>query len=225
MKTITVKGKSYKLVYADHEDNIRNSCDLCARYNHDHMNICCNDFIKESLRKYNRTLCHADGGAYWEPEDSLYDDFKKIKEMIMAKKETEYTWSASRHLYIPTVGTVLELTEPWTFRLFDEYRNDKLVEYLGLTRKRPNTFGSVISEVTLMDGCRLKVDRIYIRKNGGEYDSITFFLDHAPPEMVFVAALDGAIGPGKTKRPRFWAKLSDVNKMQAKVAIDTLSDN
>lgn len=142
-------------------------------------------------------------------------------------KETE--WSSARNLYIPTIGTILELTEPWTFRLYDEYRNSKLIEYFGLERKgRYGQYNTVLSEVTLSAGCRLKVDRIYIRKNGGDYDSITFYLDHATDEQVFVTALDGGkptLGKGKKKRPRFWAKLSDVNNMEAKVDINTLSDN
>jgi hypothetical protein len=81
MKTVIVKDRSYKLVTVDHEDNVRNSCDLCARYNHDVMDICCNDFVREALRKYGVVLCHADGGTCWEREDSLYDDLKKVKEM------------------------------------------------------------------------------------------------------------------------------------------------
>jgi len=74
-------------------------------------------------------------------------------------------------LFIPTVGTVLELVEDWTFPLHEESRNHKFSKEFRLGyREWVRTWGGDVERadlVTLPAGTRLKVDRIYIRKGGG----------------------------------------------------------
>lgn len=115
-------------------------------------------------------------------------------------------------LYIPTIGTELELTSKWTFSLHHEYRNDKLWKWLGRGEEHePWRYREVNSnrwekdppiEVSLPKGTILIVDRIYIRQQAEEYDSVTFRLKSCP---------------GKSGKARFWAKLADVNNMNVKV--------
>jgi len=54
-------------------------------------------------------------------------------------------------------------------------------------------------KVSLPKGTVLAVDRIYIRQQASDFDSVTFRLQSTPG--------------GKKGKPRFWAKLSDVNKI------------
>lgn len=141
-------------------------------------------------------------------------------------------------IYIPTTGSELVLEEPWTFKLYWEYRNTALIEayvlpnvtwedreYWSKIRGRGNYYRAFTGSVdpvgyewfsssleienlfqplvTLPTGTVLKVDRIYIRRNSREYDSLTFTIKETiAPELV-----------GK-KKLRFWAKLHDVNKMR-----------
>jgi hypothetical protein len=101
-------------------------------------------------------------------------------------------------LYIPEIGDKIVLTEDWTFTLYNEYRNEKLVNKLGWNTSM--IYGSSKlekKEITFLKDTSLKIDRIYIRKGASDYSSITFF-----------------IGSGDWKGCRFWAKLSDVNKIE-----------
>jgi len=100
-------------------------------------------------------------------------------------------------LYIPEIGDQIVLTEDWTFNLYSEDRNRKLMDKLNLAYRYE--YGRALSKnsVTLPKGTSLKIDRIYIRKGSSDYSSITFF-----------------IGSGDYKGCRFWAKLSDVNKIE-----------
>lgn len=212
----------------------------------------------------------------------------------------------AQQLCIPTIGTVFTLTEAWTFRLYDEYRNEVLLQALGVIAEedyiyeRPvweaarekmsfkeykNRFGyhnarigperdgrlvgppDVLhryawynqthpstevevefqkrvgttpepskrwvyadgsqrvwnapereegTEVTLPAGTTLKVDRIYIRKGVGDYDSLTFFATHIP------GVTDVKRGPFAKRKPRFWAKLGDVNRIICEIDPSTV---
>lgn len=135
-------------------------------------------------------------------------------------------------LYIPEIGDIIILNEDWTFSLFNEYRNEKLVSFLSLDQKP--SFNDVYAArralganhlasqeartqlhikyeqlqreydtpwtITLPKGSILRVDRIYIRKGASDFSSITFYLLEHP-------TITG-------KKPRFWAKLSDVNNIE-----------
>lgn len=117
-------------------------------------------------------------------------------------------------LYIPTIGTRLVLSRPWTFELHGESRNFVMASELGLrlsdgrmyldmdTNKWVRT-PAQSSPVTLPVDTELSVDRIYIRRGLKGFDSITFrLITTSHPKLA-----------GK-KSLRFWAKLADVNTME-----------
>ncbi len=107
------------------------------------------------------------------------------------------------NIFIPTIGTQLILNEPWTFTLYDEYRNwDFWTKYIGEVIDQRNdhwrswtTRGNKPTPITLPKDTILSVDRIYIRKGNKEYDSVSF------------RVLKGSPGP----TGRFWVKLEEVN--------------
>lgn len=96
-------------------------------------------------------------------------------------------------------------------------------------------YGAKIADVLFPKGTVLKVDRIYIRKGNAamkEFDSVTFILQSIPKKDIAVEipkdtyVLDGTLNKdgepnwklAKTtklsKKPRFWVKLRDVNKIR-----------
>jgi hypothetical protein len=116
------------------------------------------------------------------------------------------------------LGTKVVLAEPWSFDLFYESRNDKLIDTLGL-RKRSETnqwswdwadginkniqYGTIIKRVTLPRGSKLSVSRIYIRNGVSAYNSVTFTLIKVRKKK----------GEPQPPHGRFWAKLYDVNQI------------
>lgn len=107
--------------------------------------------------------------------------------------------NTSSRLLIPTTGTLLRLTSDWTFDLFYEYRNASLEKALGMSVSNVHAKVGSSRKVTLDAGTVLMVDRIYIRKGAEGFDSVTFRI-HSSPKIK-----------GK---PRFWAKLGDVNQIE-----------
>ena len=79
-------------------------------------------------------------------------------------------------LFIPDIGTQIQLTQDWKFDLHFEIRNKSMGEALKATTPprlvRSNVFlpGAgwweplTFTEITLPAGTLLKVDRVYIRK-------------------------------------------------------------
>jgi len=128
----------------------------------------------------------------------------------MSKKDAEQPVS---RITIPTIGSDLILAEPWAFMLYHEGRNAKFLTSLGHTfgqgievdSGRENYQGDRLkdtaSEVALPTGTKLKVDRIYIKKGAGAFDSVTFSMKK------------GNYPGDKQKSGRFWAKLNDVNRI------------
>jgi antitoxin component YwqK of YwqJK toxin-antitoxin module len=105
--------------------------------------------------------------------------------------------------FIPTIKQKITLAEDWTFDVYGEYRNKSLYkDILGLDNIGLSYYASdkIVSKYTFEKGQTLIVDRIYIKNGLQQFDSITF--------RTFV------IFNGKKKTIRFWAKLSDVNKME-----------
>ena len=108
-------------------------------------------------------------------------------------------------IFIPTIGTKMVLNKPWTFTLYDESRNYNF--WVGATGKPPirksgDTHKYIYYseeaqpiQITIPAGHTLSVDRVYIRKGVGSYDSVSFRL------------LKG----GSMKAGRFWVKLPEVN--------------
>ncbi|HET6497326.1 MAG TPA: hypothetical protein VFH61_18425 [Thermoleophilia bacterium] len=114
---------------------------------------------------------------------------------------------------IPTIGTKLLLTRGWTFTLYAESRNDDFGKRLGFKNIAPGSrwgpWRSEENQVTIPKGTTLIVDRIYIRQNKGDYDSITF-------RIVKKTC------PDKNIWGRFWARLGDVNRIRCTFEEDTV---
>jgi hypothetical protein len=145
----------------------------------------------------------------------------------------------SRNLYIPELGDHIQLAEDWTFELHREHRNTSLWDVLevvttdhyrwafdseetmnadagyqacvahpdtNVTVEETNYYHgqrltvSATLNVTFPAGTILRMERIYIRKGSKEYDSVTFVVEST-------SLYDS------TKRPRFWAKLADANRI------------
>jgi len=104
-----------------------------------------------------------------------------------------------QNLYIPRIGELITLAEPWTFTLHEERRNISLIKQVdpGYTGNGWGIYGRSGQTwvVTLPERWELKVDRIYIRNGQRNFDSITFSC------------------PYNGKRVRFWVKLRDANKI------------
>src|SRR5688500_6976739 len=93
---------------------------------------------------------------------------------------------------IPSIDTTIELLDNWTFNVYREHRNNPLLKYMG---KNPAGWNCTkCGQFTMPKGTNLIVDRIYIRKGGEDFESITFRATNLPG----------------SKSVRFWAKLEDV---------------
>lgn len=119
--------------------------------------------------------------------------------------------SEGLRITIPTIGTVLTLSSPWVFMLYHERRNADLIKKMGLKFCHSGYRSPLLgSEITFPAGTKLKVDRIYIRGQSREFDSVTFRLrkgEHACDKQVY---------------GRFWAKLGDVNRIHCEWDEDTV---
>ncbi len=104
-------------------------------------------------------------------------------------------------MLVPPLGSVLRLTQDWSFALKHEWRNHALHERFKTPQQtydmKTKTYGPD-PIVTLPAGTVLKLDRIYVRKGVGDYDSLTFYIVPKPKE----------------KGGRFFASLGDCNKME-----------
>jgi hypothetical protein len=106
-----------------------------------------------------------------------------------------------KQLFIPPLGTELELGEDWSFPLFHEYRNRDFFTYQKLKYFPTLQTRETDSEPSILPaGTRLKVYRIYIRRGQTNFDSVTFIMTQ------------DASGK-KVTRQRFWVKLADANRM------------
>lgn len=106
-----------------------------------------------------------------------------------------------RQLYIPTLKTELVLAEDWVFMLHRESRNTPLIDKIAPEKKDllySEKWADFPKTVKLWQGTVLIVDRIYIKQNLPQYDSITFRIKESPQQYA---------------KARFWAKLDDVNRM------------
>ena len=127
-------------------------------------------------------------------------------------------------LFIPALGTRLRLTKPLTFALHNEFRNRKFAEFMGVQdaletaksklvedyRAEKITYAELCNAVIKSDieipaGTVLAIDRIFIRKGIGDYDSLTF------------RALKGESDLFAKQGHRFWMKLADANRIECEV--------
>lgn len=153
----------------------------------------------------------------------------RAKEAGKAPKDE--AWSHTQPLFVPDIGTRMRLNIPWTFTLTAESRNMGLIRALRGEKKQGWSFGEWDeddgsgrrrgyrrSEITLKEGAVLIVDRVYIRQGKGfeDFSSLTFRLEKG---ATFV--YNGNDVTLKTK-PRFWAKLRDVNNLLVEVDMNSL---
>lgn len=139
----------------------------------------------------------------------------KIEDLLMSASADDYDslqalsrelirsgYGIGGKLFIPDIGTNLMLISDWEFPLYyNEHRNWKIAKDIwGIEVK--GFAGSVDSTkmVTIKSGTVLRVDRIYIRKGLKEFSSVSFLVTF----------------PDK-KKGRFWAKLSDVNRIACEI--------
>jgi hypothetical protein len=115
------------------------------------------------------------------------------------------------NLFVPSIGTQLQLAAPWTFTVHLEHRNNKFVEALvdaklftvpkNMVSQHGYFMTGPAGKCTLPLGTILKVDRIYIKKGCKDYDSMTFYCRFED-------------ATGKTWKGRFWVKLTDANTIE-----------
>lgn len=119
-------------------------------------------------------------------------------------------------LCIPTIGARLQLIEDWTFGVYCDYRN-RTLETLGSVsvfdnddKLRWESYGKKVGNFTFPKDTVLSLERIYIRQNKEQYDSVTFKVVSTP-----LKSKEGV----KKKMVRFWVKLEDVNNIAFEFAI------
>jgi hypothetical protein len=110
-----------------------------------------------------------------------------------------------QRVVVPDIGYKLHLSQDWTFKLKNEYRN-KLWEFLKQFGNIPKGCSST-HDVTIMAGSILTVDRVYIRKGGRDYSSVTFYLFKGS------TVSDGVNSHTTKARMRFFANINDVNQI------------
>lgn len=118
-------------------------------------------------------------------------------------------------LYIPRIGDRIRLLSDWTFDLYNEYRNDTLLQFVNDPRK--SSYGGLTAApCTIQAGEILKVDRMYIRKGQAEYDSMTFFWEGQKTAGGMRPVWYSSTVERKTpaRAIRFWVKLDDANKIE-----------
>lgn len=124
------------------------------------------------------------------------------------------TKESMKNLFIPPIGTEITLAEDWTFELWNESRNDTLVEVMGIQWPEADYYGKRKQHhtVTIPKGETLKIDRIYIRKGKDDFDSVTFMWK-GKQRPAYVEQFYSRSYKMPARIVRFWAKLDDVNKI------------
>lgn len=97
-------------------------------------------------------------------------------------------------LYIPEIGDILTLSNEWSCKIRQEYRNNALLKKILNVKTEQD--GS--KNYTFKKGDQLKVDRIYVRKGAAEYSSISFIIHKANSKI----------------KGRFWVKLDEANSIE-----------
>lgn len=136
-------------------------------------------------------------------------------------------------LFIPSLGTRLILTKEWRARVPYEHRNSALMKRLGILhtgymRNNLHWSTTVVNDTGEAIQCKphvddisivlpqftvLMMDRIYIRKNLEDYDSITFEIDNIPVAGLAPQPRRGFL----TGRARFWVPLEYANTIECEI--------
>lgn len=108
-------------------------------------------------------------------------------------------------LYVPKLGDILELSNKWEPKVYYEYRNSSVL-YAYLEGNLDNnkfhySNRDSFEKIIFPSGTKLRVDRIYIRKGAGNFDSITFVIEQHPHNKEY-------------NKKRFWVKLDDANNIE-----------
>ena len=130
-------------------------------------------------------------------------------------KSDASNWTDPVQFFLPEIGTAIRLVSPWHLKLYNEYRNDKLIELTGAFTSGTNWYrgnNPQGKKIIIKEDAELTVDRIYIRKGAEEFSSLSFWLG-AGAKVIY----DGKTFTTK-KKIRFWAKLVDVNKISALIS-------
>lgn len=120
-------------------------------------------------------------------------------------------------IFIPELGQKFVLTEPWVFDLVPEYRNDTLwtaMNFPSRTGYGYHARANPTESVELPPGTVLQLDRIYIKKDQANFNSVTFKLletDHIK--------FRGLGFQRKKIKARFWVKLKELNNLEVEPAI------
>ena len=173
-------------------------------------------------------------GYGYFPQQSSKDQLNEylIAESHRIKKRTEKKskeskngdWSEPITFFVPEIGTHIRLEDDWGFRLYSEGRNHSLYTQLpNLYKTTPERWEwrrqMQRGDIVFKAGAIFTVSRVYIRQGGKEYSSLTFNVKKGAVVIT---------GSGEVilkKSARFWAKLSDVNKMSVAVDRNTLAEN
>jgi len=101
-------------------------------------------------------------------------------------------------LFIPPLKTQLQLVNDWSFDLYDEYRNYNFWSAYHNSPPKGNNVST--SVVTIPKETIMSIERIYIKRGLGDYDSVTFRILDSPNRNI--------------RKKRFWVKLKYVNQME-----------
>lgn len=118
-----------------------------------------------------------------------------------------------KQFYMPSLGDTMTLATDWEVVIANDRRNRSLAEWAGVCAVPSGSYSyyplgparnmgyaalrNVTATVTIPKGTVLRIDRIYLRKDKPTFNSLTFW----------------AQIPGVKKKVRFFASLSDVNRM------------
>jgi hypothetical protein len=119
-------------------------------------------------------------------------------------------------LFIPPLGTRIRLIEDWSFEVNSatdyDFRRwaagiyDEPYQYTDYGMEWRNR----IVTATLVAGTVLGLERIYIRKTKGDYDSLTFRIYQSPDRTLATKKMGG---DRKGNNFRFFASLEDCNRI------------
>ena len=124
-------------------------------------------------------------------------------------------------IWIPTIGDRIKLLADWSFSATREYRNEDLAVAFDLDQQmwaqdKDGRWrnGDSLGTVTIPAETVLKIERVYIRGTFRDYDSVTFRIHQCPARRELTSRKFGGTGPVTV---RFFAKLADVNNIEAEI--------
>lgn len=107
-------------------------------------------------------------------------------------------------MFIPKLGTELQVTRDWHIKLVCESRNKSLWDMCCYPPMDAIQYHHAASQsVNIRAGARLKVARIFIRKGITTFDSVTLF-----GPILYL---------GVMRKVRFWVSLKYFNILEAEV--------